>query len=92
MHRPQCRMSSRCLNSYANNEVDKMRLLIYYIIVLGMFACGNSDSDGQTYSSSNCDGVDTSQAPNRISIINYGDGHHSETRYYDNYCSITYYY
>jgi len=70
-----------------------MRLFVRCLIVLGMFACGSSDSDkSETYSSANCNGVDTSQAPFRIQRVNYSDGHYSETRYYSNYCSITYYY
>ncbi len=70
-----------------------MRLFVWCMTVLVLFACGSYGlDDGQTYSSDNCTGVDTSQAPFRIQRVNYPDGHYSETWYYPNYCSITYYY
>ncbi len=65
-----------------------MKLIVLVIVAaLALSACGYSD-----YSSDNCSGVDTSQAPFRIQSIDYPDGHYSETWYWSNYCSHTYYY
>ncbi len=68
-------------------EVVMRRILFSILMILFLVACGNSD-----YSSDNCAGVDTSQAPFRIQRVDYPDGHYSETWYWPNGCSHTYYY
>ena len=65
------------------------RIVFVIAAIMVLAACGSSDSD---YSSDNCAGVDTSQAPIRIQRIEYPEGHYSETYYWPNNCSHTYYY
>ncbi len=63
-----------------------MKRLIFALLVVLLAGCGSE------FSSDNCAGVDTSQAPFRIQRIDYPNGHYSLTYYWENNCSITYYY
>ncbi len=77
--------------------MSKLSNIIALLLMVILVSCGaDNGSDlsggGGTYSSENCVRVDTSQAPFRVVRIDYEDGHYSITNYYENYCSITYYY